>query len=83
MNLKSNVYVIRDLLKEGFGVPFVQDNDDVARRMFNRLLADPESDVHASPADFQLIRIATYDFRSGMIESQDHVLIASGSKAKA
>lgn len=83
MNTVSNFYVIRDALAEGFGVPFVQSNDYIAVRAFMRLLDDPQSDLHASPKDYQLIKIGTYDFRTGMIQSCDHVIIKNGSDYKA
>lgn len=80
MNQVSNMYVIRDLLAETFFTPFVFPNDAMAKRDFLRLCDDPQSALHASPADYQLIKIGTFDARSGVIASQDHIIVASGVK---
>lgn len=69
-----NVYTIYDSAAEYHLPPFFAQADAQAKRMFIQSLGD--SFPHR--ADFNLLKIATFDQNTGVITSQDPISILAG-----
>lgn len=65
------VYSILDKTAEQYGPPFVAKNDNVALRMYNRLIEEERAVI----TDYELYRIAFFDNVSGSIGAVDPVKI--------
>lgn len=66
--MKRNVYTVRDLCVGYTGI-ILDDNDASAIRGFKYAIANPESMMFASPKDFSLMKIGTFDTDTGIIEA--------------
>lgn len=59
--MEAGIYAIWDDKAQGYSVPFVMPNDDVAVRMFARSLKDEQSMMFSNPEDFRLDRVGTWN----------------------
>ncbi|QXP08334.1 MAG: nonstructural protein [Arizlama microvirus] len=62
-----NLYSIYDSVAGKFGTPWTADNDNVAKRAYERLATDGSSDVHHNPKDFTLYALGSFDNQTGKI----------------
>lgn len=78
--MTKNVYSIRDV-KSVWMNPFVDDNDEIARRGFCYAIASKPDIIGFSPKDFALYRIGTFCTHNGKMESCIPVLICEATDA--
>lgn len=71
-----NIYSVRDV-KTGFANPFVDVNDESAKRGFFFAFSQNSSIINFSPADFSLYKIGTFDSSSGSVGSVLPVYVCS------
>lgn len=71
------VYCIRDCVSELFLQPWIERNDNTAKRVFSVSLR-AQKDV--KPSDFELWYLGDFCSDSGEILGVDKVLICTGSK---
>lgn len=71
------LFSVRDTLV-GFGSPFVDANEDTARRGFSMQMNNPQSMNNFSPKDFDLYKIGEFDPKSGKVTSIVPELVCSG-----
>lgn len=65
------VYSIYDIKAKSFGMPFFQQNEEIAIRSFRDLTNDPESMTYRHPDDFTLFQLAEFDADTGIIVGLD------------
>jgi len=65
----KNLYSIFDHQLKAYGNPWIAENDNTAKRAFERLAADKSTDIHFRPEDFDLYALAVFDESSGVFES--------------
>lgn len=66
-----SIYCIFDTVAVNHGQPFVAVNNAVAERMVMQAMGDAMSKLRASPQDFELVCIGTFDDSSGRIVPLD------------
>ena len=72
------IYAVRDQYT-GFGQPFSCQSDAVAMRDFRIAVANVDNLMHASPKDFDLMRLGEFDPENGIIIPESvPVLVVSG-----
>lgn len=79
MNKIGKLYSIRDSKSELFCPPFLARTHGEAERNFAKVANDPKSQIFATPEDFDLYHLGTYDDASGSIEAlktPEHVIKA-------
>lgn len=66
-----NLFAIRDEALKAFNYPFVNPTVDSARRAFGAAVMkqDDNNQFRASPQDFSLFQMGTYDDESGRFEN--------------
>lgn len=74
------MYAVKDALV-GFGVPFASNSNAEAIRAFVRVATDTKSDIFASPGDYDLYYIGTYDTDTGLLTSTIPDMIYRGRSA--
>lgn len=65
--MKNKLYSVYDEVAQHYHPPFVQANDQVARRSFMMLCRTPESDIGKSPRDFRLFFVGEWDDETGVL----------------
>ena len=65
------LYSVYDRVAQIYAEPFVSPNDATAARAFNIAQSTPESMLYASPLDYQLWFVGSFDNSSGFIRSGD------------
>ncbi len=73
-----NIYSIRDQFT-GYANPFVSASDAVAIRDFRIACNHKDSILFASPKDFDLMRLGTFDSELGVLCPEAPVIVASGA----
>lgn len=63
------LYSVYDRVACIYADPFSSPNDATAARAFNMASSSPDSMLYASPQDYQLWYLGSYDNRTGDIES--------------
>ena len=63
------VYSVRDNKTGDFNVPFFEQNDVQATRMFHKLCNDDRVQIAHFPDDFDMYCIGLFDDKSGKLES--------------
>lgn len=66
--MKYPIYVIKDMVAEEAGPPFICRNDEVAKRQTEQILKYDNKYLHIE--DYQLYKIGTYDSDTMYIETQ-------------
>lgn len=59
--MNKYVFVVYDNKAELFGSPFFSVRKEAATRDFQRAAQSPDSEIHHSPADYDLYCIGTYE----------------------
>ena len=72
----SNIYSIKDEVSEEFSTPFYSKNNDTAKRDFYNVIDNPETLYGATPKDFKLFHLGSWNNESGVIDSIPPVFIA-------
>lgn len=74
----QKLYIIWDRVAEAFiGGIILQRSDAPVVRMFNELLADPQTQLAKHPADYDLRFVGTID-DDGSVIGAGHVVISTG-----
>lgn len=68
MQVTLYVFSVRDMVAETYGQPFYAPTTAAAIRSFSQLSRDPQSQLYASPADFYLYQIGTFDVDTGLLQ---------------
>lgn len=76
--MKYGIYAVRDKLA-GYMNLAIEGNDAIACRSFGTLVNSGNSVLSASPSDFDLYKLGSYDSESGSIESCTPSFVCSGS----
>lgn len=66
--MRKPMFCVYDAKTAVFGTPFVQHNENVALRSFERISTDPASDVSMFPDDYHLYKIGEYDDDAGLVD---------------
>ncbi|WNK14178.1 MAG: nonstructural protein [Microvirus sp.] len=66
----KNLYSIYDKQLAEYSTPWVAQNDNAAKRAYERLAADSTTDVNFRPTDFDLFSVGYFDEESGLFESR-------------
>jgi len=66
----KNLYSVYDTQTRMYGTPWIAENDNTAKRAFERIAADPSTDIHFRPKDFELCHVGYFDEDSGAFESE-------------
>lgn len=78
--MKKNVYTVRDLCVGYTGI-ILDDNDASAIRGFKFAISNPDSMMFASPKDFSLMKIGTFDTDTGILDALPNpVLVIEANK---
>lgn len=64
-----NLYSIYDSVTGKFGQPWTAENDNTAKRAFERLATDDKADLHFRPKDYTLYAVGIMDDQTGSITS--------------
>lgn len=75
--MKYPIYCYRDV-KVGFLPPQCDQNDATAIRGFSFAINGNDGIMNYSPKDFDLYRIGEFDSDTGMIVSENPVVVATG-----
>lgn len=67
--MKLNIYSIFDKQSNQYGKPFVAINDTLARRAFDSVKQNPDSDLAKYPQDYKLCRLGDLESDTGHITS--------------
>lgn len=67
----KQVYSFHDSKVCVYHQPMILLNDSEARRLAADCVADPQTPMARHPADFRLVRIASFDDNSGMLSPLD------------
>ena len=81
--MKLNVYTTYDSAAKFYSRPWYAHNDDVALRSFKSVCMDSKTDINASPTDFSLFWIGTYDDETSELQWQIPVCIAKAHEVVA
>jgi len=76
---KAKLFSIRDSKSELFCPPFLSRTHGEAERNFSKVANDPKSQIFATPEDFDLYHLGTFDDATGSIEvlkTPEHVVKA-------
>jgi len=65
----KNLYSVHDKATGRYGNPWIAENDNTAKRAFERLAADANTDIHFRPGDFRLVAVGYFDDESGQFEN--------------
>ena len=79
--MKLYIYTVFDNLAESHATPFFAVNDDVARRSFVDLVADPRTTVAQHPDDFILFCVGSFDSETGHTEDSSRRRVVDGVSA--
>lgn len=75
--MKVKIFAVRDLKANSFNAPYVDVNEDCAKRGFAYSMN--HNDLMAfQPADYQLFSVGEFDSDTGIVESSMPVLLCSG-----
>ncbi|WNK14172.1 MAG: nonstructural protein [Microvirus sp.] len=66
----KNLYSIFDKAVMEYTTPWVAQNDNAAKRAFERIAADKDTDIHHRPSDYELFSVGYFDEESGLFESR-------------
>lgn len=75
--MQTNLYSIRDLKLDTYDLPWAQQNDEAAKRLFKRMLENIPL-MKDNPQDFDLHLIGHYDDTSALVKSTAVQFIVSG-----
>lgn len=75
--MKHNVYTMKDL-KSCYMQPFVDVNDNVARRNFAAAINRKDTVMNFSPEDYILFRIGEYDDQTGELLTIVPTIVCKG-----
>ena len=78
--MNIGIYAIHDVKADTFMRPFFLHNDELARRTFLDLVANPETDIARHPADFTLFRVGTWIDIDGHIQGDIPVSLGNGQE---
>lgn len=78
--MKKQIFSIFDSKGKIYSDPFYALNQSIAKRMFENLSNDPQTDVFKHPNDFQLFHVGEYDDQNGCIEQKNIVHICSANE---
>lgn len=73
----TNIYAYRDV-KIGYMEPFLQKNDEVAKRTFKISIQDPRTQLKQYKNDIELWRLGEYDEKTGVIRPETEFIIGGG-----
>lgn len=79
--MKLFIYTVYDTLAESHATPFFAVNDDVARRSFVDLVADPRTTVAQHPDDFILFSVGSFDSETGHTGDSSRRCVVDGVTA--
>ena len=68
--MRTNVYGIFDNCVMGYVTIFTEKEDKVAERNFKIALTDEHNIMSKTPSDYRLIRLATFDEKSGLFVNE-------------
>lgn len=68
--MKVGIYSVYDASSGKFAPPIFQHNDDVCKRTFVEACWQRDIPLYMSAQDFQVMRIASFDDETGVIETQ-------------
>lgn len=66
--MKVKAYSIRDSILSTYCLPFYAQNHAHAERICKELIVVGNNSISASPADFELFHIGTFDDSNGVLE---------------
>lgn len=69
-----NVYSVLDKQTDKYSNPFYAHNDTLAMRMYQKVQENPESDLAKYPQDYKLVRLGSFDERTGELTNQKESL---------
>lgn len=79
--MKKIIVTVQDM-KSGYADPFIIDNEQLAVRMFRASFTQHNTSIMAIyPEDFRLVKIGSFDSKSGLIEplpETKFVILANG-----
>lgn len=65
-----NVYGIYDRCVMGYTATFTERDDKVAERNFKIALMDEQNMMSKTPEDYRLVKLATFDEKTGVFENE-------------
>lgn len=77
------IYTIYDRVAIRYFNPILFRNDAQAKRSFNALCTDPQSELHLAPSDYDLVGIGSFDEDKGSITPCDPYTVSNGADAPA
>lgn len=75
--MKFAIYTIYDVKTDVHAAPFTSHNNNTAMRSFGDIATDPQTQLYKHPADFQLIRVGTWDDDTAELAPENLQQIAS------
>jgi hypothetical protein len=73
--MKNNFYSVYDKKAEVHSQPFTAINDEVAQRIIQNCVNNPEHPYCMNPEDYQLSRIGIFDDSDGTIEPDEKPIL--------
>lgn len=77
-----NLYAIYDAQTKLHTLPVPIESDRDAIHAFKLQCNTPKTPYHDFPEDYTLLKIGTYDQRTGIVAKEEHSIIATASKLK-
>ena len=65
----SQIYSIFDTVSNEFSTPFYSKNNETAKRDFHNVIDNPETIYGATPQDFKLYKLGTWNNETGFIKA--------------
>ncbi|AXH76407.1 MAG: nonstructural protein [Microviridae sp.] len=59
--MTNQMYSVYDEITETYNLPFTAHNDNDAMRMFHNAALSPQTSLNASPQDYTLYHVSTYN----------------------
>lgn len=71
---------IQDTVSKLFLAPFIEQNEETAKRTFKVLCREPGM-ISKAPADYQILQVGEFDQLTGVVVGSTHKLIMTGKEA--
>ena len=76
--MRYEMFTIHDVKAEAFMPPFVQANQNTAKRQFAEAVNNPDTPIGKHPQDYTLFSIGHYSEAKGEIKTHDKLTVGNG-----
>jgi hypothetical protein len=73
--MENNLYTVYDKKAEVYSQPFTAINDEVAQRIMQNCVNNPEHNYGLNPEDYQLVRTGKFDDSKGTLIPEEKPIL--------